>query len=53
MIEKTNNYKLQNQFKKKGWIKIEKIFPQKEIKNINQKVENFLNKNFKNITTDT
>ncbi len=47
MIEETNNNKLQNQFKKKGWIKIEKIFPQKEIKNINQKVENFLNKNFK------
>ena len=26
MIEETNNYKLQNQFKKKGWIKIEKFF---------------------------
>ena len=29
MIEETNNYKLQNQFKKKGWIKIEKNFSSK------------------------
>ena len=47
MIEEIKYNKLQNQFRKKGWVKIEKIFPQKEINYINQKVDNFLVKNFK------
>lgn len=47
MIKDIHYNNLQSQFKKNGWIKIEKVFSQKEINFINRKVENFLIKNFK------